>query len=172
MVMNEKISRLMDGELDGPELQSALAALKNGDAHRTWACYHVIGDVLRGDATARSFACGLTPALAAQLAAEPTVLAPRRSGVEKTATWGWAAAATIAAAGVVGWTAFSLVDDTPAAMAKAREAGSVRAAQVRPAATVPSDYVVAHQEFSPTGSLQAVGPYLRAAAIQSGDVRP
>jgi sigma-E factor negative regulatory protein RseA len=171
MVMNEKISRLMDGELDGPELQSALASLKSGEAHRTWACYHAIGDVLRGDMPARAFACGLKPALAAQLAAEPTVLAPRRTMVEKTATWGWAAAATIAAAGIVGWTAFSLVDDTPAAVAKAREAGSLRAAQVRPAATVPSDYVVAHQEYSPAGSLQAVGPYLRAAAIQS-EARP
>jgi len=54
--MNEKISRLMDGELDGPELQSALASLKSGEAHQTWACYHAIGDVLRGDATARAFA--------------------------------------------------------------------------------------------------------------------
>ena len=133
--MNEKISRLMDGELDGPELQSALAALKGGAAHQTWACYHAIGDVLRGDAPARAFACGLKPGLAAQLAAEPTVLAPRRTVVEKTATWGWAAAATIAAAGIVGWTAFSLVDNTPAAVAKAGEAGRLRAAQVRPAAT-------------------------------------
>ena len=170
--MNEKISRLMDGELDGPELQSALAALKSAEAHQTWACYHAIGDVLRSDVPAGAFACGLRPTLVAQLATEPTVLAPRRTVVEKTATWGWAAAATIAAAGVVGWTAFSLVDDTPAAMAKAREAGTIRAAQVRPAVTVPSDYVVAHQEFSPAVSLQAVGPYLRSAAIQTGDARP
>ena len=170
--MNEKISRLMDGELDGPELQSALAALKSGEAHQTWACYHAIGDVLRGDASPRAFACGLKPALATALAAEPTVLAPRRTVVEKTVTWGWAAAATIAAAGIVGWTAFSLVDNTPAAVAKAGEAGTLRASQVRPAVTVPSDYVVAHQEYSPAGSLQGVGPYLRSAAIQSVDARP
>jgi hypothetical protein len=37
---------------------------------------------------------------------------------------------------------------------------------------VPSDYVVAHQEYSPSTALAVVGPYLRAAAIQSSDTRP
>ncbi len=170
--MNENISRLMDGELEGPELASVLAALKQPEAHRTWTCYHAIGDTLRGEASGATVPCGLPRGLAVRLAAEPTVLAPRRTPVEQTAVWGWAAAATLAAAGIVGWTAFSLVDDAPAAIAKAREAGSVRAAQVRPAATVPSDYVLAHQEYSPGGALQYVGPYMRAAAVQSGDVRP
>jgi len=167
--MNENISRLMDGEIDDAELQSVLAGLRKPEAMATWACYHAIGDTLRRDASTRAFACGVSPALAARLAAEPTVLAPRRTMVEKTTTWAWAAAATAAAVGIVGWTAFSLVDETPAVVAKAREAGSVRAAMVRPAATVPSDYLVAHQEYSP--ALQVVGPYLRAAAVQAGDPR-
>jgi len=162
--MNENISRLMDGEIDDAELQSVLAALKSPDGLATWACYHAIGDTLRREASPRAFACGVSIHLATRLAAEPTVLAPRRSVVEKTTTWAWAAAATVAAVGIVGWTAMSLVDQTPAAMAKAGEAGSVRAAMVRPAATVPSDYLVAHQEYSPS---IAVGPFLRAAAVQS-----
>ena len=169
--MNEKISRLMDGELDDTELQSVFAALKQSDNMTTWSCYHAIGDTLRRDAVPRAFACGVPRRLAERLAAEPTVLAPRRGLVERTATWTWAAAATVAAVGIVGWTAFSLVDDTPAAVAKAREAGSIRAAQVRPAASVPSDYVVAHQEYSPSTALAVVGPYLRAAAVQNGDAR-
>jgi sigma-E factor negative regulatory protein RseA len=169
MVMNEKISRLMDGELDDTELQSVFAALKQTENMATWSCYHAIGDTLRRDAAPRAFACGVPRRLAQRLAAEPTVLAPRRGLVERTATWTWAAAATVAAVGIVGWTAFSLVDDTPAAVAKAREAGSIRAAQIRPAATVPSDYVVAHQEYSPSTALAVVGPYLRAAAVQNGD---
>jgi len=167
--MNENISRLMDGEIDDAELQSVLTVLKKPDALATWACYHAIGDTLRSDASARAFACGVSPAFAQRLAAEPTVLAPRRTVVEKTTTWAWAAAATAAAVSIVGWTAMSLVDDTPAAVAKAREAGSVRAAMVRPASTVPSDYLVAHQEYSP--AMQVVGPYLRAAAVQTGDPR-
>jgi sigma-E factor negative regulatory protein RseA len=143
-----------------------LAALKSSDGFATWACYHAIGDTLRREATARAFACGVSPHLAARLAAEPTVLAPRRTVVEKTTNWAWAAAATVAAVGIVGWTAMSLVDQTPAAVAKAGEAGSVRAAMVRPAASVPSDYLVAHQEYSPSTAI-AVGPYLRAASVQS-----
>ena len=169
--MNENISRLMDGELDDTELQSVFAALKQSEHMTTWSCYHAIGDTLRREATARAFACGVPRRLAERLAAEPTVLAPRRGMVERTANWAWAAAATLAAAGIVGWTAFSLVDDTPAAVAKAREAGSLRAAQVRPAVSVPSDYVVAHQEYSPSTALAVVGPYLRAAAIQGSDTR-
>lgn len=168
--MNEKISRLMDGEIDDAELQSVLVALKKPDGLATWACYHAIGDTLRRESAPRAFACGVSQGLAARLAAEPTVLAPRRSVVEKTTTWAWAVAATVAAVGIVGWTAMSMVDQTPAAMAKAGEAGSVRAAMVRPAATVPSDYLVAHQEYSPSTAI-AVGPFLRAAAVVQSDSR-
>ena len=164
--MNENISRLMDGEVDDAELQSVLAALKSPGGLATWACYHAIGDTLRRDVSLHAFACGVPKDLAARLAGEPTVLAPRRTVVEKTTTWAWAAAATVAAVGIVGWTAMSLVDQPPAAVAKAGEAGSVRAAMVRPAVTVPSDYLVAHQEYSPSTAL-AVGPYLRAASVQS-----
>jgi len=170
--MNEKISRLMDGELDGVELSTVLAGLKAPEALQTWTCYHAIGDALRRDAPARAFACGIAPDFARRLAAEPTVVAPRGTMVERTATWAWAAAATVAAVGIVGWTAFSLVDETPAAVAKAREAGSLRAAQVRQVAVVPSDYLVAHQEYSPSTALQAFGPYLRAAAVQGSEARP
>jgi len=169
--MNEKISRLMDGELDDTELQSVVAALKQSEHMATWSCYHAIGDTLRREAVPHAFACGVPRRLAERLASEPTVLAPRRGAVERTANWAWAAAATLAAAGIVGWTAFSLVDETPASYAKAREAGSVRAASMRPAANVPSDYVVAHQEYSPSTALAVVGPYLRAAAVQSTDTR-
>ena len=42
----------------------------------------------------------------------------------------------------------------------------VRAAQMRPA-TVPADYLLAHQEYSPANALQGVGPYLRDVAATS-----
>ncbi|HEY1327368.1 MAG TPA: sigma-E factor negative regulatory protein [Casimicrobiaceae bacterium] len=169
--MNEKISRFMDGELDEVEIATVLSGMKSPEALHTWACYHAIGDTLRRDAAPRAFACGVPRDLAQRLASEPTVVGARRTLVERTATWAWAAAATIAAVGVVGWTAFSLVDETPAAVAKARQAGSLRAAQVRELISVPSDYLVAHQEYSPSTALQVVGPYLRAAAVQGGDIR-
>ena len=82
------------------------------------------------------------------------------------AAWAWAAAASIAAVTVVGWTAYSMIDATPAGFAKAREAGTMRAAQLRPA-TIPADYLLAHQEYSPANVLQGVGPYLRDVAAST-----
>jgi len=47
--MNERISRLMDGEIDASELDVVCSALKGDDALLTWTCYHTIGDALRGE---------------------------------------------------------------------------------------------------------------------------
>ena len=93
MVMNENISRLMDGELDDAEFERVC-----GDAEEpttrmaTWACYHMIGDALRG---ARALSTARRRARSrSALAAEPTVLAPQRARADAAATWAWAAAAT------------------------------------------------------------------------------
>lgn len=165
--MNEQISRLVDGEVDASEVNAVCALLKGDAAMATWSCYHTIGDALRGE-TAVTRSVGA--AVSRKLAAEPTVMAPRIRSVARPASWAWAAAASIAAATVVGWTAYSLIDETPAGLAKAGEAGTMRAAQVRPL-TVPADYVLAHQEYAPANALQSVGPYLRDVAA-SNPVRP
>jgi sigma-E factor negative regulatory protein RseA len=167
MVMNEQISRVMDGEIDASEVDAVCTALGNEAAIGTWSCYHTIGDALRGEtAVTRSVAA----AVARQLAQEPTVLAPRPRAASGPASWAWAVAASVAAVTVVGWTAYSMVDATPAGFAKAREAGTMRAAQMRPV-TVPADYLLAHQEYAPANALQGAGPYLREVAA-SGPVRP
>lgn len=46
--MKEKISALMDGELDGPEMHEAIRRMR-GDAgkQRCWEDFHLIGDALR-----------------------------------------------------------------------------------------------------------------------------
>jgi hypothetical protein len=56
------------------------------------------------------------------------------------------------------------------AMAKAREASTVRAAQVRPQG-VPADYLLAHQEYSPAAPIQGVGPQLRAVSAPAPDAQ-
>ena len=161
--MNENISRLMDGELEQAEFERCCTGLKTGDALHTWVCYHVIGDHLRG---AGGHSSKFALRFAAALAEEPTVLAPapRVQVPAQRATFAWAVAATVAAITVVGWTAYSMLDLPPDAMAKAREAVTVRAAQVRPPAGVPADYLVAHQEYSPATAIQGGGSYLRAVA--------
>jgi len=165
--MGEEISRLMDGELDDAQIDPVCGKLKDPDAMATWVCYHVIGDTLRGSG---SCSAGFSRRFSARLAAEPTVLAPRLAR-SRPATYAWAAAAGIAAMALVGWVAFGTMQTDPTAMARAAEAGAVRAAQLKPQA-VPADYLLAHQEYSPTAQIQGVGPYLRAASAPGPDARP
>jgi negative regulator of sigma E activity len=159
-IVNENISRLMDGELDDPSVDEVCRAMRQGDAMTTWVCYHVIGDHLRG---AGSVAPGFSARFASALASEPTVLAPppRKAAPAMVA---WAAAATVAAVAIVGWTAFSMVDTPPTAVARARDASSVRAALVKPASPVPTDYFLAHREYSPAAAVQRPEPALLPAS--------
>jgi hypothetical protein len=60
-----------------------------------------------------------------------------------------------------------MVDTTPAAFAKMREAGTMSAAQMRPTTVLPADYLLAHQEYAPANALQGVGPYLRDVAAST-----
>jgi len=165
--MGEQISRLMDGELDGAEADAAFRELKKSEGVAEWACFHVIGDVLRGSGEPSP---GFSLRFAARLAEEPTVLAPRPRESRRL-PFVWAAAATVAAVMVVGWVAVSTLDPQPAVVAKAREAAAVRAAQSKSPPVSP-DYLLAHQEFSPTMQIQGVGPYLRSASAGGTDGRP
>jgi sigma-E factor negative regulatory protein RseA len=167
MVMNEDLSRLMDGDLDEAEVERVLGECRRPQALATWTCYQVIGDALRG---APATMPGFGAKFAKALATEPTVLAPRRRQ-HPVATWAWAAAASIAAVTVVGWTALSLTENPGTAVAKAREAGAITPASVRPQA-LPQDYVLVHQEYSPATALQGVSPYVRAVSAPAADVRP
>jgi sigma-E factor negative regulatory protein RseA len=171
MVMKENISRLMDGEVDDAEFERCVVELRSGEAMETWTCYHVIGDSLRG---AHGISAGFSARFRTALAAEPTVLAPPRERIRTSqpATFAWAVAASLAAVTVVGWTAFSMVDVPPNAIAKAREAVTMRAAQVKPQADVASEYLLAHQEFSPAMVIQSGAPYLRAATATAIEPQP
>jgi len=168
MVMNDDISRLVDGELDDEAaLERAFADLRREPALSTWVCYHVIGETLRGGA---SPSAGLGRRFSAALAAEPTVLAPQRR-TQHPASFAWAAAATVAAVAVVGWTALSITDVPDAALAKAREVSNVRSAEARPQG-IPSDYLLAHQEYSPASAMQGVRPMMRAVSLDTGATQP
>ena len=158
--MGEEISRLMDGELDNEHVDGVCTQMRHPDGMATWVCYHVIGDALRGGGVPTP---GFASRFSARLSAEPTVLAPRAKQ-SRPLTFAWAAAATVAAVSLVGWVAVGTIDTQSGAMAKAREAVNVRAATVRPQ-TIPADYLLAHQEYSPTAPIQGVGPGLRSVAV-------
>lgn len=165
--MNERISRLMDGELEGAEAEAAYRELKQPDGVETWVCYHVVGDALRRTGGSMP---GFSERFAARLGAEPTVIAPHARQTHRL-PFVWAVAATAAAVMVVGWVAVSTLDPQPTAMANAREAATVRGAQAK-AQPVSPDYLLAHQEYSPATQIQGVGPYLRSVAAGGADGRP
>ena len=166
--MAEEISRWMDGEAGDEQIDVVYARLKHADGMDAWVCYHVIGDTLRGSS---GVSPGFSTRFAARLATEPTVLAPQPKPERGVAAYAWAAAAGVAAVSLVGWVAFGTLDSERAAMAKAGEAITVRAAQLKPQ-TVPADYLLAHQEYSPTTQIQGIGPYLRAVSTSAPDARP
>ena len=90
--MNERISRLMDGEADASEIDGLCELAKSDGAMETWNCYHTIGDALRGEpAVTRN----VGSAVARQLASEPTVLAPRAPLLARRRT-SWLASCLVA----------------------------------------------------------------------------
>src|SRR5688572_5815944 len=103
----EKISALMDGELDERQHQQELSRLRqDGELRQTWNTFHLIGDALRGE---RLLLADVAGPFSRRLAAEPTVLAPQRTHARarKVTTVALSAAASVAAAAFVGWVALS-----------------------------------------------------------------
>jgi sigma-E factor negative regulatory protein RseA len=166
----EEISLLVDGELDVMHIEGVCTHLRDAGSITTWVCYHVIGDTLRGSGAMMP---GFAARFATRLSAEPTVLSPPRRRPAPAAV-AWAAAATVAAISVVGWVAMTTLPagdgSMPAALATARLAATVRAADTRP--VVDNEYLLVHQEYSPTTAIQGARPYLRAVAATEPDARP
>jgi sigma-E factor negative regulatory protein RseA len=177
----DKISALMDGELDARQSDQQYTRLEqDSDAKACWNTYHLIGDALRGDSIVST---NLSAKLGARLEQEPTVLAPQRPRmrpVRRTTAYALSAAASLSAVALVGWMAFNnplapQADSVATSVAAPVAPSSVPVATVTPAsvqpqlASVPSDgkmneYLMAHQEFSPSTAIQGVAPYIRSVA--------
>jgi len=158
----EQISALMDGELDEREAEREVARLKAEDARERWDEFHLISDALRGEPLLSS-RFNLT--LSKRLAEEPTVLAPQRrtTRARRMTTYAMSAAASISAAALVAWVA--LGPTAPSDLAKV-PGPKPEEAQL---ANLPSDgrmneYLLAHEDFSPSTALQGVAPYIRTVS--------
>lgn len=166
--MKEKISVLMDGELDergAGELIGGLRGESAGEGAEAWRTYHLIGDAMRDT---RLLSDGFQSRFAQRLAAEPTVLAPARRAPEPR-RWLPMAAAAGAAFALVGWMAFAPEQrpaPAPAPVAKAQPAQDARPVAV-PIPTAANDYLLAHQSFSSRVALQGMAPYVRTVADES-----
>jgi sigma-E factor negative regulatory protein RseA len=194
----DKISALMDGELARAEAARLVAGLRDGNAERsamreTWTTYHLIGDALRGEVCPD---CGVMQSVAKRLQQEPTVLAPRRLPDDFGRRWGLPSMAAAAAVASVSWMAFQTqqVDVGPAAIPASHmvvpvvavqssiplpeysqsvhlPGQSSMAAPVQFSARELDAYLRAHQEFSPSTTLQGLAPYVRtvtSGAVEAG----
>ena len=178
--MKDRISQLMDGELDDQAAADAIQALsgesKAGDseARDTWRMYHLISDAMRDTPL---LSAGFAAQVAEKLAAEPTVLSPNRLKPQPR-TWFAVPAAAAAGVALVGWLAFAPQQQggpAPAPVAQAPRLSSPAFSQANPPIVpLPSstpDYLLAHQGFSPRVSLQGMAPYARTVSDQVNEGR-
>lgn len=173
--MKEKISALMDGELEGVAAEELIDGLRRGgEPLEAWRMYHVAGDAMRDT---RLLSEGFAARLSQRLAAEPTVLAPRRME-RKPRSWmaiPAAVAASVAGIALVGWLAFAPQSHqaaAPLAQAPAPAAVTTVAKAAKKPARIPlpsatPDYLLAHQGFSPRVSLQGMAPYARTVSDEA-----
>jgi sigma-E factor negative regulatory protein RseA len=166
----EKISQLMDGELEGRECILQLDRLKqNGDLAQSWSTYHLIRDVLRDEAGVN---IGIAQRVHQRLASEPIVIAPHTRVVARVVRYSLPMAATVAGVAVVGWLALSLNSNgflgggSPSRpvpeMAKSKAPAPSANGQM-------NDYLLAHQEFSPSSELQGLAPYIRTVSNRESE---
>ena len=166
--MNERISALMDGELDDRAASDLIPAVAREDeAAACWRTYHLIGDALRGGcAISENFAARVQ----SRLAAEPTVLAPHAVAPATRAWLPMAAAASFAAVALVGWVAFGpLHEAAPVAPPVAEAPKPAAVPEAVAAAPIPAeaaDYLLAHQLYSPRGTFQGMAPYVRSVSSE------
>jgi sigma-E factor negative regulatory protein RseA len=173
--MKDRISALMDGELDDKSAGLAIDLVaSDGEARDTWRAYHLISDAL---GKSRVLSEGFSGRVAAALAKEPTVLAPKRRAAAEPRRW-VALAAGVAAVSLVGWLGFAPQQSAlpPVAQAPQGPKGPPEARQQRVPQLVPlpsgtNDYLLAHQAFSPRMSLQGMAPYVRTVSGPAPEAR-
>jgi len=167
--MKDKISALMDGELDDQTAARMLEVVASDrEARDAWSTYHLISDAL---GKSRMLSEGFGERVAAALAAEPTVLAPRRLGAAREPRRWVALAAGVAAVSLVGWLGFApqLATQVAKAPAPVVSKDAKPAMVALPSGT--SDYLLAHQGFSPRMSLVGIAPYVRTVSEPAREAR-
>jgi sigma-E factor negative regulatory protein RseA len=156
-MMKHEISALMDGEVFEDEAGVLLDQIKRDPrAQRDWDMYHLIGDVLRQPEYIHR---DIGERVRTVLQTEPTVLAPRRLK-QKARMYALSAAASVLAFGVVAWMSLQISPEHAPQM----QAGNMRPVnmQIQPKS---NDYLMAHQEFSPSNDMNGGVSYIRTVTF-------
>ncbi len=163
--MKNNISALMDGELFEDEAEALLQGLKrDSDTHHDWETYHLIGDVLRQPEYIHRDIAGR---VRERMQNEPVVLAPRTRGMtQKVRNIALSAAASVMALGVVVWMSVQITPETNPQLA-------MQQSNMHPASlqsqSKSNDYLMAHQEFSPSNDMNGGTSYIRTVSYAVED---
>lgn len=163
----DRISALMDGELDSPEAEREIGRLKTDvELRERWESFHVVGDALRGDAL---LSAGFSNALSKRLAQEPTVLAPRSRSrqARRFTTYALSAAASLSAMALVAWVAVYQTGQVGQVADSGGKGGNTPVAMLPASASsdgLMNEYLLAHQGFSPSTAIQGLAPYIRSVS--------
>lgn len=157
--MKQEISVLMDGEMFEDEADVLLDRLKRDpETDRDWAIYHLIGDALRQpDHIHRDFMA----AFHERLQTEPTILAPRRRQQQRIKQYALSAAASVMALALVAWLSMQVGQEPAPQLVSVQQQR-----MVHPVAFHASDYLMAHQEFSPSADVQGAATYIHTVAAK------
>ena len=182
----DRISAFMDGETRQHEARQAILRLKqDAEYYESWHTFHLIGDVMRGDPLLHD---DFTARLRGRLQQEPTVLAPRFNWHRMTTGLPLSAAAALAAVAAI--LTLVLTDNplrsqpqlavaplavAPLAVAPKSDTAAVAAPAAQPVQAANqgriNEYLMAHQEFSPSTALQGFAPYVRTVSATYGNSR-
>jgi sigma-E factor negative regulatory protein RseA len=158
--MKQEISALMDGEMFEDQADVFLDKLKrHPETQQDWENYHLIGDALRQpDHICKSFGKSFHE----RLQAEPTVIAPYNNRAsQRTRNFALSAVASVMALALVAWLSMQ-VGNEPAPQVASVQQDNISA--IRPASVQIDDYLMAHQEFSPSADVHGAASYIHAVA--------
>ena len=178
----ERISILLDGEMDRAEAEAVIAALCVDPAYRRyWHELHRAGDALRSNEVAACDAAHFCARVTAALAGEPTVLAPRvaknTSGLRRYWMPGLAVAASVAAIGFIAVPLLRAPETTSIAKNVAQPVVEVSAldparkslptiVNARAAVDAFNPYLAAHRELTSNSVVPRAAAYLRSSATE------
>jgi len=182
-----QVSALMDGELTPSQAPGLLRSLEHDPEHQAlWERYHLIGNVIRGDAVHADYRC-MAERVHRALEQEPTVLAPAASRHRGTHRFAPFAGAALAAGA-----AFLAVFAVPGLFNPTVDAPTGAQPQTLAALTAPPDpfrldsqsrrwrgpnptierrldrFLVTHQEKSPTSGMKGILPYATVVSYEPG----
>ena len=141
--MKEQISALMDDDLALKDAEYLMTALKaKGETAASWATYHLIGDVMRGN---RALRPDMTSRVMQEIAKQPSVLAPRVALANRQPVI-WSMVASLAAVFFVGLVVLQ------------QQSQQAKLAPVEIAQALPAEYLLAHQSMSPSNAAYFIQP--------------